>query len=627
MYQIDTDIRFVTGVGPAKAKALKRLGIHTALDLLDYSPNHYIFGDLTSIADVPKEGHVIVKGTVKSIHRLPIRTPIVEAVIEDKSGRCKARWYNQTWALSTLRPSMTVWLWGKMKSGTLQQPRWSTIEPDWDDIQGGFYGTHNKTIRAALREVLSNIDLPTTNVTKREAVYWSFHFPQNKDEQEWAEQQLKMDELLQFMWAMNQVRHRQARKKGVVIPGSDQTGQYMPFEPTDEQCQAMDEISVDLASGRLMNRLLHGEVGSGKTLVAFYAAMLTALAGKRALILCPTTILAQQHFDTLKGMRWMNTTLYLQKGIIAPTCSGIIIGTHAILNNDELLRSASLVVIDEQHRFGVEQRQKACKYDPHFLMVSGTPIPRTLSMTIFGDLDVSIIKEQPTKRGQMIVRWVLPDKEEGANEILGRELATGHQVFWIHPRIGDQETEDSAIQGLEKVRQRFPDYKSELITGRSKDKNEILQRFRDGEIDILVGTVIVECGIDCPNANVAVITGADRFGLAQLWQMMGRIRRSKDTAFCFLMATTANQTSIDRLSAIERIDNGFDLAEEDLRLRGPGDMFSTLQHGLPKLHHASLVDDYDLILEARKMVQDGNVGEGTKEFARMRYDLDLGEVK
>ena len=218
-------------------------------------------------------------------------------------------------------------------------------------------------------------------------------------------------------------------------------------------------------------------------------------------------------------------------------------------------------------------------------------------------------------------------KYEGMCQIIDRELQSGHQVFWIYPRIGSEETEDSAIQGLEKVRQRFPDYQAELITGRSKDKNEILQRFRKGEIDILVGTVIVECGIDNSNANVMVIAGADRFGLAQLWQMIGRIKRSPDTNFCFLLATTANQTSIDRLSAIERIDNGFEIAEHDLRLRGPGDMFGTKQTGLPPLKHASLVDDFDLILKAKEIVEAGEVSEGVKEFARMRYDIKLGEVK
>ena len=216
MYQIDTKIQYVRGVGPTKAKALKRLGIHTVLDLLDYRPLYWFFPGLAPIVDVGAKdnSHVVVQGKIKSLHRLPTRIPITEVVIVDDTGECRCRWYNFS---PQFVAGMKVTMWGKYSKGALQQPKFSTVEPDWDSIQGGFYGIHNQTIRAALKEVMANINLPPTNTTKREAVYWSFHFPQDKGEQQWAEQQLKMDELCQLMWAIKQVRDRQARKRGVVI--------------------------------------------------------------------------------------------------------------------------------------------------------------------------------------------------------------------------------------------------------------------------------------------------------------------------------------------------------------------------------------------------------------------------
>ena len=218
MYTWDQSIRYVIGVGPTKAKALARFGIHTVGDLLDHRPLYYIYGTITPIADVSTEGHVIIQGTIKSIHRLPTHMPIVEATIEDESGQYKARWYNQQNALSALRPGMVVWMWSKVSKGVLQQPRWSTVEPDWSGIQGGFYGKYNQTIRSALREVLTNINLPDLwEGSSRSMVYSVFHFPETEDEQQTAEHYLRVDELCQLMWAMKQVRDRQARKRGVVI--------------------------------------------------------------------------------------------------------------------------------------------------------------------------------------------------------------------------------------------------------------------------------------------------------------------------------------------------------------------------------------------------------------------------
>ncbi len=404
---------------------------------------------------------------------------------------------------------------------------------------------------------------------------------------------------------------------------------YFPYQFTTGQRQAVDDIRGDLASGRIMQRLLHADVGAGKSAVAFYCAMGLALQGKRTLILAPTALLSQQHFDVMRGMGWDDVYLYGQGG--TPPMPRIVIGTHAILNNPMLLQNASLVVIDEFQKFGVEQRAKTQRYNSHLLLLSATPIPRTLAASVFGDLDVSTIRQLPIEQGTVVTRWVLPEKREAMYEIIEQELEKGHQAYFVYPRISGDEDVVSAERGYnELVEQYFDKYSIYLLTGKDSTnyKSKVLQCFRGGEINILVSTIIAEVGLDNPNATVMVVEGADRFGLSSLHQLRGRVCRSTDTAFCFLVSETSNPTSIARLEVIERCNDGFEISEHDLRLRGSGEVFSTRQHGLPDLKFVSLVDDYDLMIEARDMVQAGGVGSGVEEMMCIRYgdNLQLGEV-
>lgn len=410
---------------------------------------------------------------------------------------------------------------------------------------------------------------------------------------------------------------------------------YFSYKLTNSQEQVIDEICQDLSSGKTTNRLIHGEVGSGKTAVAFYAAMLTALNNKRALILCPTTVLAIQHYETLKAMGWEDVGI-LMSGPFNELMDKkhIIIGTHAILNNEKLLKSASLVIVDEQHKFGVQQKAILQKYgNPHVLLMSATPIPRTLAMTVFGDLDISTIKELPIKRGTVVTKWVLPDKREQMYEIIEKELAAGKQAYIIYPRIesGDENIR-SAEEGFLELLQRFNNkYTIAILTGRSNNvqKAATLKGFKEGRLKILVSTIIAEVGLDNPNATVMVIEGADRFGLSQLHQLRGRICRSTDTTFCFLVTETANETSIKRLEIMEQTNDGFEIAEADLRLRGPGEMFSTRQHGLPDLKFANIVDDYELLVQAKELAGeyidklDLPKNAGLKEMLNIKYGKTL----
>lgn len=632
-YAWTTPIRYVKGLGPTRSRELAKIGINTVGDLLEYPPLLYIYPGTTDIADA-KEDMVVVKAKVVEIGRSWNTT--IEAIIGDESGECKAIWYH-SYAAQHLHPGMTTTFYGKMKDEVLQSPKWCTHDGGMESVYGGQYGVHHNTIRAALVEVLANVELPRMNKCSRVNLFKEFHFPQFKETQQGALNSLKFDEALTLQLALQERRRRRGREgvKGEVIEWTGDVANeiisHFSYVFTKDQIEAKNKIIADVAIGNTpMQRLIHGEVGSGKTAVAFYAAMLAALNDKRTLILCPTTILAQQHYDTLKGMGWDDVMLYDGWKSVPKLLPKIIIGTHALLNWDWLLEDVSLAIIDEFQKFGVEQRAKIQKNNPHLLLLSATPIPRTLAATVFGDLDVSVIRELPIKRGTVITKQVLPEKREAMYEIIERELAKGKQVYVVYPRISGDEDTDNAVDGFAKLQMRFGSHTVDLLTGKddTSHKSNVLRQFREGSTDILISTIIAEVGLDNPNATVMVIEGADRFGLSQLHQLRGRVCRSIDTAFCFLVSETANPTSIARLEVIEECNDGFTIAEEDLRLRGAGDVFSTRQTGLPSLRWCSLVDDYDLMIEAKETVASGSVGSGVRAMVVLKYgeNLKLGDV-
>ncbi|KKM02614.1 hypothetical protein LCGC14_1782650 [marine sediment metagenome] len=362
MYKADTQIRYIQGIGPQRAKELNKLGIHTVLDLLERKPLSYIYPGIMGIANT-SEGTIVIKAKVVSIKRGWGST--VVGVLEDETGNCKVIWYHGAWAIQSLRVGWTATFWGKLKSGVLQNPKWTTLPENIKNVYGGVYGVHHDTIRAALVEVLTNVELPDIQLEigdgSRVQVFAAFHFPHHKQMLDAAINTLQWDEALTLQLALAERRRGRDQHESTPIwydeDKSTEIRSYFPYYFTLEQNTALGQTLSDMAcTHRPMQRLIHGEVGSGKTAVAFYAAMLAALNGKRTLILAPTTILAQQHYDTLKGMGWDDVYLYGQSG--TPPTPHIVIGTHALLNDFMMLREASLVIIDEFQKFGVEQRAK-----------------------------------------------------------------------------------------------------------------------------------------------------------------------------------------------------------------------------------------------------------------------------
>jgi ATP-dependent DNA helicase RecG len=649
---LEQTIQFVKGVGPSRAEMLARLGIRTIGDLIFHFPRSY--DDLTEVRgfDELEAGTLqTIEGEVVEIEgkELPDGRRITSVVIADPRGKVvEGVWFNQLAIARQCRYGMRVAFSGKPKwyqdHWQMSHPRMQVLEGDTGEAKREVVPVYPLTenlrpdhLRDAIRQALGKgaDQVPDTipdalrirrgypNVNQ---ALWEVHFPEVLPQGIHAKRRFVYEEFLVLQVALalrrREVRDRQRAPKFAFSDAIDQRiRQLFPFVLTGDQNKVIASVVKDLASDRPMQRLLQADVGAGKTAVAVYA-LLVAVANKhQAILMAPTEVLARQHWNTIDQLlaksRVKRALLTGSIGsrerrvLLDEMKSGavdLVIGTQALVQEDVEFARLGLVVIDEQHKFGVNQRARLRKLgvDPHYLVMTATPIPRTIALSVFGDLDTSTMKELPPGRQRVLTRWHTDAQRERVHQRFRDEIKKGRQAYVVCPLVEESETLDltSAESHFVELRDGpFKDFRVGLLHGRLDDaeKDRVMQRFRAKEIDLLVTTLVIEVGVDIPNATLMLIEHADRFGLSQLHQLRGRVSRGTVAGECYLFATVAseNEDARQRLRAICRMTDGFALAEEDARLRGLGEFFGTRQHGGGDLRFGDLLQDQELLEQAR----------------------------
>ncbi len=669
---LDVSIQNIKYFGPAAIKKLAKLKIKTARDLLYHFPFRYEdFSNFTPITDLKPNSQATIRGTILSAKNIQIfkrRLVLTEIIVEDNSGAIKSVWFNQPYLLNQFKLGRELNLSGKVvlnkKQLCFSNPAYEITSydknsyPKKESLHTGrlvpvypeTYGLSSRWLRWSIKPLLRFVNqIPDVLPNELKTTYHlpnlgyglsQIHFPQTTIKAKIARRRFAFEELFILQLFMGLERLKLQKQMAPVLKFDQNLAKKfvnkLPFKLTDGQKKAAWQIIQDIGRNQPMNRLLEGDVGSGKTIVATMAAYLAALNGYQAVFMAPTEILSRQHFEKIYPLL-ENFSPYggspvggkISVGLLTSSevrIGGekigkkeflkevknanikIIVGTHSLIQKNVFFNNLALVIIDEQHRFGVNQRAALADHYketiPHLLSMSATPIPRTLGLTIWGDLDLSLIKEMPEGRKNIITKIIPPSKRDSTYEFIKSEIKKGRQAFVVCPLI--EESEKLSTKAVKKEYERlqkqvFPELKIGLLHGRlrPKEKEKIMADFLNREFDILVTTSVVEVGIDIPNATVMVIEGADRFGLASLYQFRGRVGRSSYQSYCFMLTDSASNKTNQRLKAIESAQSGFDLAERDLEIRGPGDFIGVRQSGLPDLAIASLTD-LKLIEETRE---------------------------
>ncbi|MBN1136021.1 MAG: ATP-dependent DNA helicase RecG [Anaerolineae bacterium] len=660
---LDAPVESLPGISSGFSARLCKLGIATVADLLYHLPHRYDdYRTLKPISRLEYGQETTIIGTIWETKTRSTRSggAIVSSIIADASGTIEAVWFNQPYLVRQLRAGMQIVLSGKVDEHLgrlmLRAPAWEPLERDL--IHTGrlvpIYplteGITSRWLRRLMKRVLDywaprlTDHLPQTVLQRAglmdlPTAIRQIHFPDSQETAEQARRRLSFDEFLMIQLGMLRQRQQWQSEPGIPLPRDqallDAFLASLPFALTAAQQRSLEQILDDMAQNRPMSRLLQGDVGSGKTVVAAAAILMAIKAGKQVALMAPTEILAEQHHHSIAhlldnaqdwGLQRPISVLLLTGSVgrkerqeaytaLASGKADVVIGTHALIQQDLSFHDLALVIVDEQHRFGVVQRAtlRGKGASPHMLVMSATPIPRSLALTVYGDLDISVIDELPPGRQPIQTRWLLPRERERAYAFIHSQIAAGHQAFILYPLIEETEKVEAraATEEYERLQQTiFRTERLGLLHGKIKpgDKEEVMTRFRQGELDILVSTSVVEVGIDVPNATVMLVEGADRFGLAQLHQFRGRVGRSEHKSYCLLIsdATSPDQPQTkatwERLKAIEETQDGFALAEKDLELRGPGDFLGIRQSGLPELRMASL-SNVQVLEQARSEAQ------------------------
>ena len=647
MPEFGTELRYVKGIGEARARAFVRLGVHDLAGLVSFFPRAY--EDRTRLVRIAElaDGDLVcveaVVGTEPQLSRIRRGLDLLRFRAVDETGAMQLTFFNQAYLKDQFRKGESYVFYGraqvKGRFVSMTNPVFDRLA-DFGRVTGRIVpvyrltsGLSQNTVRSAVRQALdlSQGRLPDGlpdcvadeyKLCTARYAYENVHFPADMQALSLARRRLVFEELFVLACALGLLRGGREGAQGRVLRGAGLgtfTGS-LPFSPTGAQLRAMREAIGDMSSGKLMNRLVQGDVGSGKTLVAAACIWYAAQSGAQSAFMAPTEILAEQHYATLTGflepfgIRVAKLTGSMRaaekRAVLSGLASGeyaLCVGTHALLSGGVEFRDLALVVTDEQHRFGVQQRAALAEKGlrPHILVMSATPIPRTLALMIYGELDVSLIDELPPGRQKVDTFAVDESYRARLGGFIEKLVSEGRQVFVVCPRIEEgEEAGDglkSAEEHAEELRQQLPGLRIACIHGKLKarEKDEIMSRFAAGETDVLVSTTVIEVGVDVPNAALMVVENAERFGLSQLHQLRGRVGRGKHKSWCILVSDAKGEEARARLHAMTHISDGFKIAEEDLRLRGPGDFFGSRQHGLPELHIADLGADMNVLKAAQ----------------------------
>lgn len=710
--KLNTSIGEFPGIGQVRQRALEKLGLRTAEDLLRYFPRDYEDRTkLCSIAQAPEGENVCICAMVAETPRLSrIRKglDITKVKVVDEVNAMTVTFFNQSYVKDALRPGETYIFYGKVEGfGRARQMNNPVFEKEGSARFTGRImpvypltnGVSNNLLAGLTQRAVENCldqveeSLPTAlrqdhSLAELRFSYQQIHFPSSFEELELARRRLIFEELFYLSCGLAFLNKRRGNEIGPAFPchpAEDFTA-LLPFAPTGAQKRTMDEIAFDVMTGRPMNRLLQGDVGSGKTVVAAYGAWLAWKSGFQSALMAPTEILANQHFATLSsllapaGMRVALLTGSMKAAEKRKVYTALelgeidlIVGTHALLSEGVAFSRLGLVVTDEQHRFGVAQRaalaakavtpgsppragRRECGegrgdsfpptankialgdpgeprftggLHPHVLVMSATPIPRTLALIIYGDLDVSILDELPPGRTPVETYLVGEDKRQRMYNFVRKLVAEGRQAYIVCPMVEEGEESTADLKAVTAYAQQlqsevFPDLRVAFVHGKmkAKEKDAVMAAFAAGETDVLVSTTVIEVGVDVPNAALMIIENAERFGLSQLHQLRGRVGRGKHQSYCVLLSDNKNPDTRERMKVMTKTTDGFKISEEDLKARGPGDFFGKRQHGLPQLQVADLAGDMRVLKEAQEAAEELLQSDPTLEKAENRRVLD-----
>ncbi len=659
---LEQNIQYIKGVGPAKALLLNKLGIFTVKDLMEYYPR--VYEDRTRLKNISEflngEQALFIATVSSPVKTQRIRKNLViySTFVSDDTGVCKMTWYNQAYIKTKLIEGEKYLFYGKVDIGRSRASIDSSLIysiSDLDKIQG-IYPIYSLTAGITqnylfkledeiynsdilIREIFTDEFRKKYSLAEVNYAMRNVHFPKDFNAINVARNRIIFEELFLFQLALMNIKNSGIGvKKNTIYKEVDLKPflDLLPFELTNAQKNVVNEIRKDLTSDKVMNRLVQGDVGSGKTMVAALAMYMAVKNGYQASMMAPTTILANQHYDELSkyfeklgistAIITSSTTKKNKREIVEKLKNNeidILIGTHSLIEDDICFNNLGMVITDEQHRFGVKQRMKLSTKGNtvETLVMTATPIPRTLAIILYGDLDLSIIDEMPPGRSPVITAVRDESSEDKINAFLKSQINEGRQIYVVCPLV--EENEDLDLNSVNVLFERykndvFKDYSVEFLHGKmkNKEKDEIMQRFKENKINILISTTVIEVGISVSNATVMVIENADRFGLAALHQLRGRVGRGKYQSYCILKSSNRSVNARERLKIMEKSNSGFDIAEKDLELRGPGDFFGIRQSGMPEFKLANLLTDTSILKSSQ---------EAAKELVQKDKNFELEE--